>query len=206
MSQRSHHTLLALALKATQACTLTHHGKRRAREALAKLAALTTLVALIGCGEEPAELNTSGGAEAGLPSYGPGVRNHCRSNPASGANALCASVLLPDDLPGAPVQVSFHFFAELPPSGPPTRFGVELKDAASLAEFRPGYEVPLYLTNAPSSGVFYPYVVLYFEGGGATSWIPVSAIDYVAQQDGGPLTFTGEAVNLEEPLVAVRVP
>jgi len=179
------------------------------------LAALLAALLATGCGGEQEGGEQEGGEQeggaggaggAGLPSYPAGVRNHCRSNPVSAPNALCASVLLPADLPGAPVQVSFHFFAQLPPMGPPTRFGVEIKDAAALAEFRAGYEVPITLTNAPSSGDYHPYVVLYFEGGGALTWIPVPGVDYVGQLAGGmPLTFTGDAVNLEEPLAAERV-
>ena len=106
---------------------------------------------------------------------------------------------MPEDAAGLPEKVSFHFFASLPPEGPPTLMGLELMTETDLAPFEPGAEVPMMLENLPSEGELFLYAAIYMPGGGAQTWVLVSGVDYEGATDWEtPITFTGEAINIVE--------
>ena len=146
--------------------------------------------------EETEETEETEGAEEAETGSG-----YCASNPATEANTLCASIQMPEDAAGLPEKVSFHFFASLPPEGPPTLMGLELMTETDLAPFEPGAEVPMMLENLPSEGELFLYAAIYMPEGGAQTWVLVSGVDYEGATDWEtPITFTGEAINIVEPV------
>ncbi len=131
---------------------------------------------------------------------------YCASNPATEPGTLCASIRMPEDAE-VPEKVSFHFFSVVPPMGPPTLMGLELASASELAPFVPGAEVPVFLENLPSEGELFLSLAVYMPGGGATTWIVVSGVDYVESPETELLvTFTGEPINRVEPIELVLAP
>ena len=115
---------------------------------------------------------------------------------------MCASILMPADAAGNPEKVSFHFFASVPPLGPPTLMGLELAMPDELSGFTPGSEVPMLLENLPSEGELFLYTALYMEGGGATTWQAVAGVDYIGDKD-IPISLTGEPINITEPITVM---
>lgn len=150
-----------------------------------------------GSGEESTEnAAEEGGTEETLEGSG-----YCASNPATEAGTLCASILMPEDAAGLPEKVSFHFFNVVPPVGPPTLMGLELALPSELEAFEPGAEVPMFMENLPTEGELFLYAAVYMEGGGAQTWQLVPGVDYEGAADWEtPLTFTGEAINVVEPV------
>ena len=146
--------------------------------------------------EETTEVTEEEGGESALEGSG-----YCASNPATEPGTLCASILMPEDAAGLPEKVSFHFFNVLPPMGPPTYMGLELALPSELEGFEPGAEVPMMMENLPGEGDLFLYAAVYMEGGGAQTWQLVPGIDYEGAADWEtPITFTGEAINIVEPV------
>jgi len=151
-------------------------------------------------GEETAETEETEEVEEGSEESETGS-GYCAANPTTEANTLCASIQMPEDAAGLPEKVSFHFYASLPPGGPPTLMGLELMTETELAPFEPGAEVPMMLENLPSEGDLFLYAAIYMPGGGAQTWILVSGVDYEGAVDWEtPITFTGEPINVVEPV------
>ena len=148
----------------------------------------------LACGEEDV-------SEMMADDTGPGVRNHCRSNPTTQERTMCVSVYIPEDIPAPPEKMSLHFFNQLPPVGPPNQFAVELDTPSGLAPLKAGYEVPFLLDNLPTEGELYLYLVMYFPGGGATTWVPVEGVDYTGSPSTDtPFVFDGNPINVEDPI------
>lgn len=147
------------------------------------------------CGEDEANGMTAGDDNAS------GIQNHCRSNPTNQERTMCVSVYIPEDIPAPPEKMSLHFFNQLPPAGPPSKFAIELDTPMGLEPLKAGYEVPFLLEDLPESGELYLYVVMYFPGGGARTWVPVEGVDYVGSPlEGAPFVFDGSPVNVEDPV------
>ena len=133
--------------------------------------------------------------------------SYCEQNPVTETKQFCASMLVPEDLEGEVEKVSVHFFASFPPAGPPSFMGKELMSADELAPFVAGAEVPLVIENLPSSGEGHLVAVIYMPGGGALTWAAVSGVDYEgAALEGAAIAFTGEPINIDEPIVMNLVP
>ena len=147
------------------------------------------------------EENTENTEEEGGTEETPEGSGYCATNPATEAGTLCASILMPEDAAGLPEKVSFHFFNVVPPVGPPTLMGLELALPSELEAFEPGAEVPVFMENLPTEGELFLYAAVYMEGGGAQTWQLVPGVDYEGAADWEtPLTFTGEAINVVEPV------
>ncbi len=147
-------------------------------------------------GDESVEVAPEEGEEVEL--VGSGI---CVTEPTTEPGTLCASIQMPEDAPGLPEKVSFHFFSSIPPFGPPTMMGQELSAEADLAAFEPGAEVRLVMENLPSEGELFLYAAVYMEGGGAQTWMVVPGVDYEGAADWEtPITFTGDAINIPEPV------
>jgi len=85
--------------------------------------------------------------------------------------------------------------------------GQELMTQAELTPYVAGAEVQVVIENLPSSGQGHLVAVLYMPGGGALTWVSVSGVDYEGAALGGAvIEFTGEPINIDEPIVVNLVP
>jgi hypothetical protein len=147
---------------------------------------------LIGCGED----NDS--TESGT---SPSEQVAAAECSADASGELCVLVKVPDDGTSTPEKVSVHFFAALPPAGPPTLLGAEISDPETLAQFVPGATVPVLIAGLPETGEMFLYGVIYMPGGGAETWRTEPGVDlHGAYSWDTPIQFSADPINLEDPI------
>ena len=78
-------------------------------------------------------------------------------------------------------------YKSLPPLGPPDVFPPLMIESPEIP-FGGTLDV---LLDAPVTGEYYVYAVLYMEGGGAASWQPVPGVDFVSTSSALELDGTG---------------
>jgi hypothetical protein len=105
-------------------------------------------------------------------------------------NTVCASLSFPEDLVGQPEKLVVALYKSLPPLGPPDVFPPYMVDNPEIPA---GGTMEVKL-DAPVTGDYLVYAVLYMEGGGAASWQPLAGVDYVAQS--AALTLDGSGFTL----------
>ena len=170
--------------------------------------ALFFAVFAVGCddGDSSSSSSASPTADATSDTTAAGG-SYCQQNPVTEAKQFCASLIVPDGITEPVEKVSVHFFSSFPPTGPPSFMGIELMSADDLAPFVAGAEVPVVIENLPSSGEGHLMAVIYMPGGGALTWVSVSGVDYEGAALGGAvIPFTGEPINIDEPIVLNLVP
>ena len=109
-------------------------------------------------------------------------------------NTVCTELLFPEGVQEQPEKLVVALYKSLPPLGPPDVFPPTMVDTPDIP-FGDSMEV---LIDAPVTGEYFVYAVLYMPGGGATSWQPVPGVDFVATS--GPLTLDGRGIYLDSAL------
>ncbi|MEE2788376.1 MAG: hypothetical protein VX589_13620 [Myxococcota bacterium] len=156
-----------------------------------------------------------------------GFQDPCAAMPATDANSLCGSIVMPANYAGGAIRVSYHLFdanswsVEMnAPLGPPTVFVWEAiptaqattrptESNADLAAIQPcaAYAIRLptdAMKMAANPGkTFYVYSNVYLPNGGADTWVAKEGIDYVGAST-TTVELTGAALNVEPIILTLK--
>jgi hypothetical protein len=117
-------------------------------------------------------------------------------------HTICAKMQVPTDLEGTPESLQFTLYdSPDPPAHPPNAFAGIFPAALVV----PGEMQYFELTDAGLVGDYWLWVIMYMPGGGLFG-LPVFGIDYGMISAPQALPLDGTPLNLEDPVVLVRLP